>query len=82
MRNAEFGTGNGEGEMADVKCRMADDKWGMGDDKCRDETGQPRFPGAKKWVAPAAPLVPAEGGEPVASGEWNRRERDGTDRKQ
>src|SRR5271157_483922 len=29
MRNAEFGTGNGEGEMADDKWRMADDKWRM-----------------------------------------------------
>src|SRR5271157_235688 len=29
MRNAEFGTGNGEGEMADGKCRMADAGWGM-----------------------------------------------------
>src|SRR5208282_1732710 len=26
MRNAECGTGNGEGEMADDKCRMADGK--------------------------------------------------------
>jgi len=40
----------------------------MGDEKCRDETGQPRFPGAKKWGAPAVTLVPAEGGERVASG--------------
>ena len=47
---------------------MVDDKWRMGDEKCRDETGQPRFPGAKKWVALAARLVPAEGGGRVASG--------------
>ena len=47
--------------MPDGRCRM-------GDEKCRDETGQPRFPGAKKWVAPAVTLVPAEGGERVASG--------------
>src|SRR5208337_1979579 len=33
MRNAEFGTGNGEGEMADDKCRMTDDKCRMADDK-------------------------------------------------
>src|SRR5271157_4788807 len=30
MRNAEFGTGNGEGEMGDDKWRMADDKCRMG----------------------------------------------------
>src|SRR5208337_1290676 len=35
MRNAEWGTGNGEGEMADDKCRMADDKCRMADGKCR-----------------------------------------------
>src|SRR5208282_259933 len=35
MRDAEFGTGNGEREMADDKCRMADDKCRMADDKCR-----------------------------------------------
>jgi len=57
MRNAEFGTGNGEGEMADDKWRMADDKWRMADDKwrmadgkCRDEAGHRRFPGARKWL--------------------------------
>ncbi len=30
MRNAEFGTGNGEGEKADDTWRMADDTWRMG----------------------------------------------------
>src|SRR5208337_4848613 len=50
------GMRNGEGEMAVNKCRMADDKCRMadGDNKCRDETGYPRFPGARKWVAPSA----------------------------
>ena len=35
---------NGEKEMADVKCRTADDK-------CRYEKGRPRFLGATKWAA-------------------------------
>ena len=73
MTNAGWQVTNGGWGMGDDKCRM-------GDDKCRDETGQPRFPGAKKWVAPAATLVP-EGGERVASGDWNRRGRYGTVRK-
>src|SRR5271157_4826318 len=34
MRNAEFGTGNGEGEKADGKWQMADGKWQMADDGC------------------------------------------------
>ena len=54
--------------MGKEKWQVTNAGWRMGDEKCRDETGQPRFPGAKEWVAPAATLVPAEGGERVASG--------------
>jgi hypothetical protein len=39
MRNAEFGTGNGEGEKADDKWRMADDRWRMADDRCEVRSG-------------------------------------------
>ena len=35
MRKAEFGTGNGEAEKADGKCRMADDRGQMEDGKCQ-----------------------------------------------
>ena len=44
MRKEEFGTGNGEGEKADGKCQVADDRMadeaeggcrGMADDKCQ-----------------------------------------------
>ncbi len=33
---------------------MTNAGWRMGDDKCRDETGHPRFPGARKWLATSA----------------------------
>ncbi len=33
---------------------MTDAGWQMGDNRCREETGHPRFPGASKWVAPSA----------------------------
>ena len=35
MRKEEFGTGNGEAEKVDGKCRMADDGGQMADDACR-----------------------------------------------
>ena len=35
MRKEEFGTGNGEAEKVDGKCRMADDGGQMTDDGCR-----------------------------------------------
>ena len=54
--------------MGKEKWQVTNAGWRMGDEKCRDETGQPRFRGARKWVALAATLVPAEGGERVASG--------------
>src|SRR5271157_2826849 len=61
LENAECGMRNGEGEMADDKCRMADGK-------CRDETGQPRFLCARKWMAPSAAL-PRPNGCAAAIGE-------------
>ncbi len=56
-----FRSADDEWRMADDEWRMANDKWRMGDDKCRDETGRPRFPGARKCVAPSAPAPCALG---------------------
>ena len=33
---------------------MTDAGWQMGDNRCREETSHPGFPGASKWVAPSA----------------------------
>src|SRR5271157_3774967 len=62
MRNAEFGTGNGEGEMADDQCRMADDQWRMADggQQMPRRSGPPTFPGCQKvgWSAPQKLVQP------------------------
>src|SRR5208337_4063793 len=42
MRKEEFGTGNGEGEKADGKCQVADDRGQMADDGCRMPDGRGR----------------------------------------
>ena len=42
MRKEEFGTGNGEGEKADGKCQVADDRGQMADDGCRMTDGRGR----------------------------------------
>ena len=43
MRQEEFGTGNGEGEKADGKCQVADDRGQMADDGCRIADGRGRM---------------------------------------
>ena len=43
MRNSECGTGNGEAEKADGKCRVADDRGQMADDGCRMADGKSRM---------------------------------------
>ena len=40
MRKEEFGTGNGEGEKADAKCQMADDRGQMVNDECQVAEGE------------------------------------------
>ncbi len=40
MRKEEFGTGNGESEMADGKSQMADGKCQMADGKCQMADGK------------------------------------------
>jgi hypothetical protein len=40
--------------MGEEKWQMTNAGWRMADDKCRDESGHPRFPGARKGVAPSA----------------------------
>ncbi len=61
MADDEWRMADDEWRMANDEWRMANDKWRMGDDKCRDETGRPRFPGARKCVAPSAPAPCALG---------------------
>src|SRR5208337_87960 len=41
-------------QMTNAGWQMTNAGWRMGDDECRDETGHPRFPSAKKWLAPSA----------------------------
>ena len=43
--------------MTNAGWQMTNAGWRMGDDKRRDETGHPRFPGAGKWVATSATLL-------------------------
>ena len=43
MRKEEFGTGNGEGEKADGKCQVADDRGQMADDGCQVADGRGRM---------------------------------------
>ncbi len=40
--------------MTNGEWQMPNGGWRMGDGKCRDETGQPGFPGARKRAAPSA----------------------------
>ncbi len=44
--------------MTNAGWQMTNAGWRMGDDKRRDETGHPRFPGAGKWAATSAFRAP------------------------
>ena len=78
LQKEEFGTGNGEGEMADGKCQMADDgcrtaddRGQMADDGCRtaDDRCEVRSGGCGDGESgEPPPQAPSEDG--VASGEW------------
>jgi len=48
MRNAEFGTGNGDAQMADDTCRMADDRCEMRSDGCGEGESSESMP-QKCW---------------------------------
>jgi len=54
MTNAGWQMTNAGWQMTNAGWQMTNAGWRMADDKCRDETGHPRFPGARKWVAPCA----------------------------
>src|SRR5208337_2109663 len=58
MRNSERGIGKEKWQMTNGGWQMTNGGWRMGDNRCHDETGHPRFPGARKWVAPSAFRAP------------------------
>src|SRR5208337_2005841 len=78
MRKEEFGTGNGEGEMADVRwrmanvrCQMANVRWRMANVRWRMTDAGWRMPDGGCGDAEnglPTPQAPSEDG--VASGEW------------
>jgi len=68
MRKEEFGTGNGEGEKADGKCQVADDRGQMADDGCRMPDGRGRK-AIDEWQMADDECQVADGKLQVARGE-------------
>ena len=68
MRKEEFGTGNGEGEKADGKCQVADDRGQMADDGCQVADGRGRMAN-DEWQMADDECQVAEGELQVAGGE-------------
>src|SRR5271165_1224221 len=68
MRKEEFGTENGEGEKADGKCRVADDRGQMADGGCRMANGRGRM-ADDEWQMADDECQVAEGVLQVAGGE-------------
>ncbi len=67
MRQEEFGTGNGEGEKADGKCQVADDKRQMADDGCQVAGGELKM-GDEQCEVEAGGCDERQSSEPMTEG--------------
>src|SRR5208337_4003972 len=67
MRKEEFGTGNGEGEKADGKCQVADDKRQMADDGCQVAGGELKM-GDEQCEVEAGGCDEGQSSEPMTEG--------------